>query len=337
MLPDVDNTANPPLGMPSRLNTPAHGERRVGVELEFTGLGIEQIVAIVQATLGGQISPHSAYEYTVADTSFGDFAVELDYAYLKQRGREEADEPSRRSFWHEIERLSDDLLGAVAKHVVPLEIVCPPIAMSKLHQLHPMIAALRERGARGTNVSAIYAFGLHLNPEVPDTKPATLLNYIRAFAVAFDWLKRVSAIDLSRRVFPYIQPYDRGYVRKICDPDYAPNQTQLIDDYLAANASRNRALDMLPLFAHLDRAKVDTAIGDSLVKARPTLHYRLPNCEIESDGWDLRPAWNHWLMIESLAANPDLLDRICRDYCQALDKPFGDWLGRWGDAFEQYL
>lgn len=333
MILHQDDSANSPLDRPSRLNTVANGERRVGVELEFTGLGIEQIVTLVQGAVGGQIRPHSAYEYSISDSQFGDFTVELDYAYLKARGRED----NGTGFWNDIERLSDDLLGAVAKQVVPLEIVCPPIPISQLHRLHPMLSALRERGARGTGVSAIYAFGLHLNPEVPDCEASTLLGYLRAFAVAFDWLRQVSDIDLSRRVFPYIQPYDRGYVRKICDPDYDPDIPQLIDDYLATNASRNRALDMLPLFAHLEREQVDAAVGDDLVKARPTLHYRLPNCDIERPGWDLRPAWNHWLVIEALAADPARLESICRDYCASLDKPLGSWLGRWGDGFEQYL
>lgn len=325
--------AKTPLCRPSRVNTVTNGERRVGVELEFTGLGIEQIATLVQSTVGGDIRPHSAYEYSVKDSRFGDFAVELDYAYLKERGRTAAGD----GFWNEVERLSDDLLGAVAKHVVPLEIVCPPIVISELHLLHELIAVLRNHGARGTGMSAIYAFGLHLNPEVPDTQPGTILGYMRAFSVAFDWLRRISEIDLSRRVFPYIQAYDRAYVRKICDPDYAPDQTQLIDDYLAANASRNRALDMLPLFAYLDQPRVEAVIRDTLVKGRPTLHYRLPNCEIERPDWDLHHAWNHWLVVEQLAADSERLTAVCQDYCQVLDTPLGDWFGHWADRFEQYL
>ncbi|MES1953898.1 hypothetical protein SAHY_04928 [Salinisphaera hydrothermalis EPR70] len=327
------DTANRPLRQPSRRHTQAHVQRRLGVELELTGLSIERMATRIQAVLGGRIVPHSAYEYTVADTTFGDFAVELDYAYLKARGREEGGS----GFWDEIAQLSDDLLGAVAKHIVPLEIVAPPIALDRAHELHPLIADLRAAGARGTNVSAIYAFGLHFNIEVPDTAPETLLDYMRAFAVAFDWLKRVSAIDISRRVFPYIQPYTTPYVRRICDTAYKPDQTTLIEDYLAANASRNRALDMLPLFAWLDAERVGAVVDDALVKARPTLHYRLPNCEIEQSGWDLHPAWEHWCVIEELAADRDRLDMICADYCDVLDAPLGDPFGRWGERFEQYL
>jgi len=325
--------AKPPLCLPSRLHTASNGERRVGVELEFTGLTIERIGETLRQTLGGEIHPHSAYEYTVSDTPLGDFAIELDYAFLKERGRREG-EPG---LLDEIERVSEDMLGALAKRVVPFEIVGPPIAIGRLHELHPLIEALRVAGARGTSQSAIYAFGLHLNPELPDLETPTLVNYIRAFAVAFDWLRRVSEIDISRRVFPYIQPFTKTYVRQVCDPAYTPTRTAMIDDYLAENASRNRALDMLPVFAHLDEARVRAAVSDGLVNARPTLHYRLPNCEIEQPGWDLHPAWDHWCVIEELAADEDRLLEICAEYCATLDKPFGDWLGRWGDRFEQLV
>lgn len=321
------------LRLPSRTHTAANVERRVGVELEFTGLTIERIGATLHEVLGGEIRPTSAYEYTIANTALGDFAVELDYAFLKERGRRSTES----GLFEDIERVSEDVLGAVAKRVVPFEIVGPPIALSALHRLHPLIEALRAAGARGTSQSAIYAFGLHLNPELPDLTTETLLGYIRAFAVAFDWLRRVSAIDLSRRVFPYIQPFTKAYVRRVCDPGYAPTRTELIDDYLVENASRNRALDMLPVFAHLDEARVRAAVTDHLVKARPALHYRLPNCEIEQPGWDLRPAWKHWLVIEELAADTPRLNEICADFCAVLDGPLGGWLTRWDETFERFI
>ncbi|OBX33760.1 putative amidoligase enzyme [Halomonas elongata] len=36
------------------------------------------------------------------------------------------------------------------------------------------------------------------------------------------------------------------------DPDYQPDLRTLIDDYLEYNPTRNRELDLLPLFAYLD-------------------------------------------------------------------------------------
>lgn len=329
----ITDTVNAPLTKPTRSHTQAHVQRRIGVELELTGLSIERLATCIQTVLGGRVVPHSAYEYSVMDTQCGDFAVELDYAYLKARAREDPGS----GVWDEVAQLSEDLLGAVAKHLVPLEIVAPPIAIDRVHELHPLIADLRAAGARGTNASAIYAFGLHFNIEVPDTGPAILLDYMRAFAVAFDWLKHVSEIDVSRRVFPYIQPYDQAYVRCICDAAYRPDLATLIDDYLAANASRNRALDMLPMFAWLDPERVNAVIGDTRVKARPTLHYRLPNCEIEKPGWDLHPAWNNWCVIEQLAADRERLDMLCAAYCDVLDEPFGRSFGRWRDRFERSL
>ena len=331
MTADHPVSENPPLRRPSRCHTAAQGVRRVGVELEFSGLTIERISETVRSTLGGEIRPASAYEHAVVDTPWGDFAIELDYAYLKERGRRETDD----GLWGDVERVSEDLLGALAKRVVPFEIVCPPIAIDRLHELHPMIAALRVAGARGTGASAVYAFGLHLNPELPDLETETLLGYIRAFTVAYDWLVRASAIDISRRVFPYIQPYPREYARLICDPDYRPDRDRLIDDYLAHNASRNRALDMLPVFAHLDAERVRKAVDDHLVSARPALHHRLPNCEIERPGWDLTPDWNRWLVVEELAADAPRLDRLCRAYRDVLERPMGDWFGGWADTFER--
>ena len=72
----------------------------------------------------------------------------------------------------------------------------------------------------------------------------------------FDWLRSRCHPDLSRRISPYIEPYPLDYARLILQPDYAPDSGRLIDDYLRHNPTRNRALDMLPVFAHLDEARV---------------------------------------------------------------------------------
>lgn len=321
----------PQLPLPPAVRNQAGGERRVGVELEFTGLGIERIGGILRRSLGGEIHPHTPYEQSVRDTALGEFRIELDYAYLKRLGRRGDDDAPG-----DLERLSEDMLAAVAKRVVPFEIVSPPVPLSRLGELEPLIAGLREAGAKGTAESPIYAFGLHLNPELPALNAATVLAYLRAYAVLFDWLRRESNVDLSRRIFPYIQPWPRDYVTLLLRPDYAPDVDALVADYLAHNPSRNRALDLLPLCAHLAPDRVAAAVDDDLVSARPTLHYRLPNCEIERPDWRLAAPWGHWLSVERLAADRERLDRACAAYREHLDGALGGLLGDWARAAEAW-
>jgi len=91
-------------------------------------------------------------------------------------------------------------------------------------------------------------------------------------------------------------------------PDYQPDLDALIDDFLHFTPTRNRPLDMLPLFAWLDEDKVMQApVEKDLIKARPALHYRLPNCLIDEPDWSLSVPWNDWIEVERLAADSDAL------------------------------
>src|SRR5690606_7323313 len=111
-----------------------------------------------------------------------------------------------------------------------------------------------------------------------------------------------------------------AYLRQVIDPHYWPDQSQLIADYLQANPTRNRALDMLPLFKHLSEQQVQATTTDPLIKARPALHYRLPNSLVDHPGWGIAGAWNDWLQVESLADDSERLNACCRTYGQHLDQ-----------------
>jgi hypothetical protein len=90
-------------------------------------------------------------------------------------------------------------------------------------------------------------------------------------------------------------------------PGYAPDQAGLIDNYLHANPTRNRELDMLPLFAWIDEDRVRSCVPDARIKARPTFHYRLPDARIGDPGWSLALEWNRWCVVERLAADAERL------------------------------
>lgn len=318
---------------PPRTHTAEGAPRRIGVELEFAGLTIERIAELVVAELGGTANVVSAYEQMVAGTVVGDIGLELDYSYLKRLGRER--DPAAEI--NELDQLGESLLKLLAEQVVPFEIVGPPIEMPELWRLGDLLKRLRLAGAKGTRHAPIYAFGLHLNPEMPDLEAATIVAYLRAFMCLYEWLLERSQVDLSRRVTPYIDPFPKAYLKLLLQEDYAPDMGQLIDDYLLHNATRNRALDMLPLFTHIDAERVRAVVKDDRVNARPTLHYRLPNCQIDEPGWSLVQPWRDWLQVEALACDPARLERARRAYRQLLQGPVGGFFSDWPEASSRWL
>nr|WHW29807.1 putative amidoligase family protein [uncultured bacterium] len=318
--------------LPPRTKTQDGNERRVGVEIELAGVGGLELAQCVADSFNGSVSHQNRYEYVVEGSSFGDFKLELDSDYLKrfERASVERKAGSDDEWVVELENISSDLLTLAAEQFVPWEIVAPPIAISELGYFDQLLQQLRERGARGTRYAARFAFGVHLNPELPALDAATILKYLRAYFCLYDWIADREKIDVSRLVTPYIKHFKRDYIASVIDLDYTPDQDTLIDDYLQANPTRNRSLDLLPLFAHLDGDRVRKVVDDPRIKSRPTFHYRLPNCDIDNLNWDLRFPWGNWLQVERLAENQQQLAEACTAYQQDLTRLAGlidnDWL-----------
>lgn len=320
--------------LPPVTDNPDGEPRRVGVELEMIGPGVAEVSRLVATHFGGQVEEKSRYEHLVHGDPAGDWGVELDYEYLKQKGREEDPESDLAAF---IDEAAESLVRAGAEAVVPVEVVSPPLPMERLAEVQSLIARLRHAGARGTGAGISYAFGLQLNPELPSLDAGTIVAYLKAFFCLYDWLEKRSAPDFTRRLTRFMAPFPARYVRKVVEPDYEPGQARLIDDYLEDNPTRNRALDMLPLFLYLDEERVRAVVDDPRVKPRPTFHYRLPNCEIDRPYWGVHLAWADWLKVEALAADPARLTRICRAYARWLDEPLGHLLEDWAREVESWL
>ncbi|BBI60126.1 hypothetical protein HSBAA_14320 [Vreelandella sulfidaeris] len=131
--------------------------------------------------------------------------------------------------------------------LVPTEIVCPPVPWNELEDLDALFEALREHGAKGTDASLMYGFGLHLNPEVESFDADYLLAMLRAYLLLAGWLRDEIKVDITREMLPHANPFHKAYALKVLDSRYAPDLDTLIDDYLHYNPTRNRELDMLPL------------------------------------------------------------------------------------------
>ncbi|MEE4329702.1 MAG: amidoligase family protein [Wenzhouxiangella sp.] len=308
--------------------------RRVGVEMEMSGIEPAAIAEAVTATVGGRIERESAFYTRVKDSDLGDFGIELDADLLSNRQYQErlaelGIEIGEGETRDNLERM----LSRIAGLVVPLELVGPPVPWSALPTLDIIRARLNEAGALGTASSALYAFGLQLNVEAASLSSDHLLAMLRAFVLKYEWLLGESQVDLSRRISPYIQPYPEEYVVHLLQRDYAPDLSTLIDDFLTFTPTRNRPMDMLPLLAHIDEDRVMAApVEHDLIKPRPAFHYRLPNCLIDDPEWSLAEAWNDWVEVERLAADPEALERQRRDRLGRAGSLRG-WLARLKQRF----
>jgi hypothetical protein len=293
--------------LPDVLTTADGKERRVGVEIELSGLGYDELVTLAARLLEGTPVRKSRY-VTRVDTELGEFTIELDSDPIKDLDL--ADERFPRSI-RELGGQAMDVIDAAAERIVPLEIICPPLPFTSLETVETLVDNLRQAGALGSREAIYFAFGLQLNPELPDLEPATLVRYFQAFTALYDWLKARHQLDVSRKFTTYIEPWHSRYTELLMESDYRPTLPQLMDDYLEFNPTRNRALDLLPLFAYLDRDRLNRHVNDPRVKSRPTLHYRLPDCDINNPGWHFSTVWNDWVVLEQLANNPDDLSEIC--------------------------
>ena len=314
--------------LPERKLTENGEIRRVGVEIEFSGVAPEIIARTIVELYGGKAVEQTRFEFDVVDTRFGDFKLELDSSYLKQLAVEET---AKRKPADALSSITADLLARASELLVPWEIVSPPIGFGEAESLCDLIEQLRQQGGRGTRHALQFAFGVHLNPELPDLEADTIVAYLRAFFCLYEYIADREKIDISRKLTPYIDHFGKDYLRKVVDWNYRPSQQELIDDYLEFNPTRNRSLDMLPLFAHLDEPRVRRAIDDARVNPRPTFHYRLPNCDIDNPAWNLDHPWNLWLQVEALSNDESRLQHFCEAYGKVLDSlipPLGEnsWL-----------
>ena len=295
------------------------GHRRVGVEIEFAAVSAQDGAEIVRRLFGGAVREEDAHRYHVDGTEFGAFTCELDSQYVHRAEDEEPlDASAGGSLIEDLQATMRELLGDVSSVVVPCEIVCPPIAIPQLSRLRALLDALSKAGAEGTRASPFYAFGAQLNPEIADDGADYLVSILKAYLLVSPWLRAIMDLDMSRRLVPFADPFPVSYTQRVLAKDYWPDLRDFMTDYLAENPTRNRELDLLPLFAWMDEDLVRRHLSDSRIKARPTFHYRLPDANIGEAGWSLALEWNRWLVVERLAEDRGLLEQMGRAYLNDL-------------------
>ena len=316
----------PPTIIPPPARTNPEGKtRRVGIEIEFHGPDTQAAAQLVQRLYGGTIEPIDEHRAEVKGTRFGDFTVELDssYAHAEMPNGEEAGLVDR------LKSTVASITGSIAGLVVPTEICAPPVSLDEVFELQALFDELRGMGAVGTRANPIFGFGMQLNVEIAEATADYITRHLQAYLLLSDWLRAEIQVDPTRRVLPFVDPFPRRYALKVVDPEYRPDLDTLIEDYLADNPTRNRELDMLPLFKHLahDRVAQHPATEGMKIKERPTFHYRLPNSLVDDPEWGgITAEWTRWVRVEQLASDPDRLASTGRAFVEHYGgQPLSDW------------
>ncbi|ADH85027.1 amidoligase family protein [Desulfurivibrio alkaliphilus] len=312
--------------------------RQVGVEIEMAGVDLATMAQAVQAEFGGRVEYLNPFLSRVCVPEFDDFVIELDARVLQDRRYREHLRHLGIELDDEDSETLERWLAEAAGILVPHEIVAPPLPLAALPRLDRVRAALQQQGARGTQSSLLYAFGLQINIEAHRLTADWLTAILQAFILLYEALVKAGNIDLARQISPYIRPFPGSYGRNILQPDYQPTMEQLIDDYLEHNLTRNRPLDMLPLFAEIDPERIRTApVEHELIKPRPALHYRLPNCEIDDPAWSLAQPFNGWAEVEHLAADSQRLQSAAAAYLQRPAQALGQFADDWAEKIRDWF
>ena len=309
---------------PPILTNQYHEPRKVGFELEYSNLALKTSAALVVEELGsGYIEMINPYHYKVKNTPYGNFTLVLDFQFLIKRGLG--------TWLHEVgldQVLNEEIIltieefiATLSETVVPYEISTSPLVLEDLRVIEHIKDIFRKHEAMGTKADPFYACGFHVNPEASSLEVGEIIDTLRAFFLLYDYLINWLHPDMKRRIAPYIDPYEESYIMKVLDPSYTPTMAIFIDDYIAYNPTRNRALDLLPLLTWIDRDRVRRVLKDEKISARPTYHYRLPDSKIDEPLWHTYDAWNSWVLVETLACDKKALQQMSETYNVFLSLP----------------
>jgi putative amidoligase enzyme len=269
--------------------------RRVGVEIEFLGPSAQVAAEALAHDLGGTCEAEDPHAFRVIGVGLGDLLVETDLRHVHPDRHPELSLSlgHRMAAW----------LGTVASPFVPRELITAPIPIARLPEMDTVVASLRSAGAYGHGAVLWDSLGLHFNIDPPRLDAATVTAFLKAFLLVNDRLRRETVHGRLRRALILPPDYPQAYKQRVLNPDYWPDLPNLTDDYLAANPTRKRALDLLPLLTHFDEERVRSVLPHEKIGSRPVFHYRLPHAHLSDPAWSIMPDWERWLLVERRALN----------------------------------
>ena len=266
--------------------------RRAGFELEFGNLAVADVARKLRQAFGGDLREDNPFRFTLENGPLGKLRIERDAELLHSTKYREFLESLDISFDEgTVARELEQGVDQLSKKLIPCEIVTEPLTFEQFPLLNDLVDTLNQLDADGTQAALTNAFGTHINPSAPDLSAPVLCGYLQAFLLLQEWIIDDAGTDFSRRFLTgFIDPFPDPYRARVLNADYQPAIDTLIDDYLHHSPTRNRALDMLPLFSEIDEPRVQAGVNAgerSLIKKRPAFHYRLPDCKLGEKSWSI--------------------------------------------------
>jgi hypothetical protein len=268
--------------LPPLLAGPDGRQRRIGVEIEVAGPSARAMAASLRDLRGGCIVERDPFRFDVEGSALGDVTVELDLRLAHPPSHATAGPRA----W--LARA----VGTVVSRLVQVELIFPPLPPARLPELDLLVRELRDR------VPGLRVDGPHLNPEAASLAPCYLVAHLRAFVRLAPELRAAMGVPTPGRI-GFMTAFPAAYQALVSDPAYRPGLDRLVDDYLDANPTRYRELDLLPLLASLRPERVRRRMWVQKIKPRPVFHWRMPGARpfagVVTD-------WNRWVAVERLAA-----------------------------------
>lgn len=320
--------------------------RKAGFELEFGNISARDTAYTLKEKFGGTLEEMNSFRYMLKNSELGEIKIERDAELLLSTKHREFFDKIYPEFNHSIlMKEIEEGIDKLSSYIVPCEIVTSPLGFDDFHKLDNLVEILDELGVQGTQDSFLNAYGLHINPSIPDLTARTLTKYIQSFVLLEDWLIEVSDIDTTRKYLTsFIDPFPQDYCDVVLNTDYDPDINELIDDYTKYNPTRNRALDFLPILCEIDKDRVFKQLPPhekKLVHGRPAFHYRLPDCKIGDPEWKVSKEWNRWWFVEMIASDKNMITNLIKKWHSVgtsfNDDPKNTWISIVDDFLKKHF
>lgn len=277
------------------------GGRRVGVEIEFLGITPAGAAAALAHDIGGLVEFENANAYRLVGGPLGDITIEMDLRHLHANRH------------HDLRLRPGPRLAAMAgkllSPIVPRELVTSPMPVRMLPLVDDAVASLRAAGGRGRGATVLQSLGLHFNIDPPSLDPATITVYLKSFLSLEAALADAAQGRIPHPTLARPPRFPVAYRDLVLDDAYWPDLDGLVRDYLDANPTRRRGLDLLPILAFLAPGVVRARLPREKIGARRAFHYRMPFAHVSDPDWSIVQEWSQWERVEAGAR--DLL-QACR-------------------------